>query len=1671
MESNEKSEEKTDQNEKVNIEKEKLTEQNNIENILGDCSKLTPLKFVDTTETLYHTIVNKVIYGSLCSLSSYKKTHIINYHLIDFKLKTLISSKLLKKMNDINCIKVTQDLLFTGEKNGNVYMYQIEKGLEVEGFGVNGFNSPVSAIENKGNDYLLVGYENGTINLFDIKKVALIKSINEIHKTKILALKSVSIEKNNFKVISADEEGQVMYINSSNTLLNKKTTGTIIFKDAELTYSITKFRPYEDKKLTLLGFGCTNKVRIYSLEPKISPITEIKKPKFAEKNDIPDMSLGWGVRPVEEGISQKKLSEKKRKKEILLAIGWGNIISLYGFLIKGDNIKIEGPIGFYQNNCAIIRLGFFAPSIIYFFDKNSQIKVINTSFCNYGKCEEIQIYDNKNALIDEGVNFSNIKYNIITKTNEKEYHNYRNFIYNMKKSIYLFTNEGLNVGKILNYEECIENIIKNGNNWNSALCLGIDIYKGNIINIMDTPLEEKERKEKLFPYLKQKLNQYIDYIFSIKSDLTSDNELISSSNENTNEIKEERIIECINIIIEFCIEINAIDYLLKDVEKTFTALGKGDLFYKLLEPYIFNDILLKENIGLEGLTSLYGSYKIKNELILLSHLFTHINLKNLNNIIIKKLAVQENIFNLIIFIFSNGECSEDFFLPISKMFIAYSKAVKKEHEEKEKEKEKETEVKENNNEKEYNYFSYYDLFVKRGIKGINEMEVCKEYIGHKLLWYIEMCLKGNKFASGIEVELLKFETNTEKYKKFISYIYFWILQEKIFKVLLEFDSYSFFSVLILFFTESKIIKIIQNYDFSTINADLMEQLIKEQEDNTYFMKNMKNTLKREYTMAQEEKKNENKINESIKSSKTIIPGNSNMDILTKENEKLVEIKEEDEQKEKEETKEEKGKNEQKNLNEKEEKKEKEEKAEIAPKKEQETPKVDKEKDKKEKELFDPFASSNHETKFGKGVKLNDLNSVLDYIIKLVESQPSDLSHLDLDTFLIKYASKTNNPIPDKLRKKILQGFINLLKYFADYRSKRKDLIAQKSDKFNIHNLSKKTLGPKDPYFINISNLLSDLINSKDYKFNDEELYKLESAATRTQFTVIKIKIAELSKKYGECLDIFIKQENQKLKENVFTWMEEKFQFFIESINEEKNRKENETEEKGKNISRINEKDSKENKLNNLEKNYENFTNAIIIKIFELAKIRTDKTKRIVGKYFDNTQKLKVYNRLSGDPQIQFEFLEQLLYQPIEQMNEEDNLNDNIDDEQKRANCDIFKLYVKNKKHKNSIREEKKNREEFDKLMLDQIHLLIVLKRRKEIINYLEKNIKQYLNYPLREALRKCVENDITDSAVYLYQTLGENRSALKYTKDNLEKSFKKFISNANDNKDFLDKLQVCINICIQNSESLMKKEVNEKGKKYNEGEELWFDLLKNLYDFEDKLEAEKEIDENNKKIIQITLQKAIEDLLREMCSYVSIQKLVEYATDKQKRAQYKEFKSILESMLRSNTSFDRVLNNVRIILKDSIENSESVRKKVTSRGNNYDYKKCDVCRKNYRNSKEEIIYLFGCGHQSHEKCCYKRKLNNDNKNIIFDGEEEESFLPECELCRRNKIEKKNNIKYESEDENIKKIQNVINEDMEEIKTNQPSDKKKEFKFGNKKDKLKKIAKYDKSYQNEISMFY
>ena len=1605
------------------------------ENLLNKYTTLTPLNLVNTIETLYHTIIHNTKFDALHTLSSYKSKHNIKFDLLDFELKKKVSEKIVKNMKNINCTKVTENYLFTGDNDGIVHMYNIETGEENKIFSIPQFNSPISVIENKGNEFLLTGHNDGTINLFDIKKGSLLHSLKEIHSTKILALKFIIVEKNIFKFISSDEEGQVMEINFSSKLKNlkKKSLNTLIFSDSEPTYAITKFSPYEGESKSFLAFASLNKVKLYSLEPKLEFIFELKKPDYVEENDIPDISLGWGNRPQPQA-SKKKLSESIVNKEIFLAIAWGNVILFYIITIKGENFIHEGPIGYFENNISIVRLGFISSSIIYFFDKTAQLKIINTSFCDFGKYEKLEdkkfIY-NKNALIDEGkILDPHMKKNNLSRKKDLELYTYRNYIYNMKKCIYLVTNEGLRVGKVLSYKDCIDDIIKKSNNWFGAMCLAIDIYQGNITSFPGVPTNEQLRKKKLEPYLIELLNKYIDYNFRGAKE-SGDEEGID---EDIIDMRDDQIIECINVSIEFCIGIKIFDYLLKDVERTFSKFGKGDLFYKLLEPFIFNDLLIQENLGEDALTSLYGTYKLKNELVLLSHLFIHINLKCLTNFTIKRLAVKENLFSLLIFIFSNGNCYEDFFLPITKMYQTYSRLNSSDKEEE----------KDDNNE-ENKFFNYCEIYGEKGIKGINEMERSKEYVGHKLLWYIEQCLKGNKYASGIDVELLKFQMNSDNYKFFVATIYFWILQEKIFFTLLNFDSYSFFYILNLFFTESKIMKIIQNFDFSLITVDKLNKLIEEQENNSYFMKDMKN-LQNE--IMKSEKKNNNDISRSKTTMPPRMPSPKEKEIAKEQNETQIEN----------------------SKNENTEKKEENDNEEIH------------ENENDEEAQFNPFANSKNETKFGKGLKLNNFNSVLNYIIELTESQNNNLFHQDLDTFLIRFATKYPTPskIPELIRIKIFEGFTNCLKFFSDYKNIRQDLINNNNtDKFNCHGLSKKAIDVNDFYFSEISKCLNELLDSEIYKFNNDELNQLVKAASKTPFTMIKIKIAELSKNYEECLNIFFDNKNEKLQDDVFSWLDKKFLNYNEIFEEEKNKekedenKENESDKKEilpemKDRATI----AKENRLNMLREDLNSLRMVVIDKIDELAKMRLDKTNRIVGKYFLNIHKLNIIEKLQKSPELQLEFLNQLL-NPLNP-SYKDIVDEDISDKQFNAYFDLNNLFKKiYSEEKENVR-EKKIKEQFETLLLHQITLLISLKRSNDILQFLKINIKLYPNYPFRIILKECMENNITDASIFLYQTLGESRNALNLTQKSLEKEFYSYLKDElyDDKTEFLEKLKICIDICKENSESLTKKVTNDEGKEiHKEGEDLWFNLLENLYKFEDECEKNEikyenevlKISEYRKKKVKDTLQKSIEELLKQMCLFVSIQNLVEYVTENQNRAQYKEFKCILESMLRTNTSFDRVLNSTMTILKRAINNSEIDRRKITLKGNSYNYKKCDVCHELFEDSKNEIVLCFGCGHQSHKACCFKRKLKKEEVNTNDD----ENFKPECLICHQNEIEK-----VENEDKNEPKKEKEQDYMIEKIKENKKDiNKVKKFKFGNKIEKLKRMTKYDKIYEEEMSMLY
>ena len=1504
----------------------------NEENLLSEYSSLTPLNLVNTIETLYPSIIHSAKFDTLNILSSYKSSHNIKFDLLDFELKKNISEILKPKMKEITCIIVSEENLFIGYNNGQVNMYDMESGDEIKNFFTNQNESSVTVLENKGNEYLFVGYSDGTINLFDIKKGYLLLSSKDAHSSKIFSIKLINIDKNFFKIISSDEEGQVIVSQFSLSMLKKKSQSSLLFKNEFPIYTIIKFNPIENDSKCLLGFASMNKVFLYSLNENLEKIFELKKPEYVEENDIPDITLGWGGRP-SSSTGKKKLSENIGNKQTFFAIAWGNVILFYCILYKAETFIPEGPIGYFENNISIIRLEFISSSIIYFFDKTAQLKIINTSFCDFGKYEydeDKKFHYNKNALIDEGkILDPHMKYNNISKNEDIQLYTYANFICNLQNSIYLFTEEGLRIGKVLSYKDCIEDIIKISNNWFGAMCLAIDIYQGNMTSFPGVPSEEEERKKKLEPYLIELLNKYIEFNFK-------GNETEEGMDEDIIDMKDDKIIECINVSIEFCFGIKIYDYLLNDLEKTFNKYGKEDLFYKLLEPFIFNDLLMNEQVSETFLVLLYKKYKNKDELFLLSHLFIHINLNCLSTPAIKKIVSDENLFTLIIYIFSNGLSYEDYFLPIKKMYGFYLS-------------QNDDEVEEYpDNDEEYKYFNYCEIYGEKGIDGISDLGKSKNYIGHKLLWYIEQSLKGNKLGSSSNLESIKFNISSENYKNYISLIFYWILQKNTFITLLNFDSYSLFYILNFYFTEPIIIKIIQEFNFSLFSDDKFKNII-------------------EVNISRENIKDNSTeiINEDLK------------------------------------------------------------------------------------------------------IDYNDLNNALLFIIKLSQAQNDYLSNQDLDNLLIRYAyiNQKENELPEIIKNKVFESVNNFIKYFSNYPVIRHELIQNKKDKFNCHSLSKDKIDINDFYFSKISKNIFELLNSETYAFTHEELQEFSKNAENLPFTLIKIKIQELLKNYDECVKIFLENKNEKIQNGVFDWLDKAFSNFTQIIEEEKNIQNNKIDQTEKKEEAIfNDKkdntDNEDEKKNEIvKKELDNLRKVIISNIEELSKIKINKTKSLVENYFLNEDKLIIIEKLKHNPNLQLEFINQLLNPLNPSYSNKQFIEEEDPDKQYNSYFALNSLFNKiYKKDKENIR-EKKIQQKFEKLFLQQISLLITLKDEKILLRYLEINIKLYPNYPLRLILNECIDNNILDSIIFLYQALGESKNALNLNKTNLDRAFLNYLKDEiyDDKTEFLQKLEICINICKENSESLTKKEPTEESKEtQKEGEDLWFSLLETLYKYEEDCEKNQkvEITQYRRKKVQNQLQKCIADLLKQMCLYVGIKNLVEYVTENQNRAQYKEFKSILESMLRTNTSFNRVIDNTMTILKRAVNNYEKEREKVTIKGNNYNYKKCDVCQEFFDITNNEVMLCFGCGHQSHKKCCYKKKLN---KNEIIDGNE---FEEECMICHQNEIE--------NEEEKMEKEREVVLKDINDIANIENEQRKREFK--NKNDKIKRLKRYDKIFDNQMSMF-
>jgi hypothetical protein len=187
-----------------------------------------------------------------------------------------------------------------------------------------------------------------------------------------------------------------------------------------------------------------------------------------------------------------------------------------------------------------------------------------------------------------------------------------------------------------------------------------------------------------------------------------------------------------------------------------------------------------------------------------------------------------------------------------------------------------------------------------------------------------------------------------------------------------------------------------------------------------------------------------------------------------------------------------------------------------------------------------------------------------------------------------------------------------------------------------------------------------------------------------------------------------------------------------------------------------------------------------------------------------------------------------------------------------------------------------------------------------------------------------------------------------------------------------------VEICENNSD---KTEARE-------GEEMWFQILKQFYNMLTSVkEKTNDIRRTYFEEFSKKLSGEIKDILEKMCSYVSIQKIIENVTENYKNAEFKEFKKLLLKMLSSYSHQKNILISAKNLLANSVLYNVIELKKINQKGNKYNLYKCDQCSKLFNHIADEAIYIFRCGHKCHIRCS-----GNEDGDVI------------CIICRRNEIE-------------------------------------------------------------------
>ena len=809
----------------------------NKENSDKSCIKFeNSIDFLNKVEKIYLYPEDDDNVNNLFKLNNYKNNNKKeSIKVINSIPKTSLNSLIFKKGIIITAIAVKINSIYIGTNKGEIrsYSWKTEKKL-------NFYISPEISREIKkdvicmdvtdDNKALVVGYLNGYIILWDVDTSNCKKIINEEFFAQITAIKFTLNDKSFYEFLASDIKGSVKRvsvsegffynsINSSNVIeYNKAITVIEVLKlTKEQKNIVRKYNKRDDQEdLLVVAFGSTDKVFILQIEPEIKNLYTFNKPEYIPYSFFPDICFNQGRIPAP-FIYDKDFSEDINKhinikKELnikfnsnlnlneeyqLIYISWGKILHVFILSFDLNDFLSISQIGYYINNEPIIRMGFLSNNIIYLMNIYKKFKIINTAFVNSGEIE----FDSHGTIINKNLYKSelcpefSLDYTILFQSylNENDSDSiykssYNNLVLTHDKSFFIACKKYIYIGMLLNWEQCVNELFKNSNKFDSfKLC--INIYHGNNKILDGIPIKVKERKDNVKRLLKGLILQLILNTLNVKE--------VFFGLEKSKEI----LTKCLYMAIELCLDVGEINFLFKDILRIMEEKGYFDFFMEKIKPFILKNKISSVQLGQNLTLKMLKYYMNKNDYGTMSRIIINIDDDKFDIEEIKNACWDNNLIIPLVYIYFKYY-EENIFSLIVKLYDLFHKS---------------------NNSPKNEFEEFRDAIISKKIENIDETLKTRQYLGQKLFWLINLTLNGKKYPKEAIIKKDIFEN-------LIQNLFLWITKDEILTELLSFDSYTFFIIYSNFYDDDKLLSIIKKigketklYEECTFDSNYLEK--------------------------------------------------------------------------------------------------------------------------------------------------------------------------------------------------------------------------------------------------------------------------------------------------------------------------------------------------------------------------------------------------------------------------------------------------------------------------------------------------------------------------------------------------------------------------------------------------------------------------------------------------------------------------------------------------------------------------------------------------------------------------------------------------------------------------------------------------------------------------------